>query len=47
MDKSKKERKIPKQYTAGLSPSDKKKQIKSIRESRNYIKKDNLKIDLN
>ena len=43
MDKSKKERKIPKQYTAGLSPSDKKKQIKSIRESRELYKKGQFK----
>ena len=39
MDKSK----IPKKYTAGLSPSDKKKQIKSIKESRELYKKGQFK----
>ena len=43
MDKTKKERKIPKQYTAGLSPSDKKKQIKAIKESRELYKKGQFK----
>ena len=39
MDKNK----IPKKYTAGLSPSDKKKQIKSIKESRELYKKGQFK----
>lgn len=34
---------IPKKYTAGLSPSDKKKQIKSIKESRELYKKGQFK----
>ena len=39
MDKSK----IPSKYTKGLSASDKKKQIKSIRESRELYKKGQFK----
>ena len=39
MDKNK----IPKKYTAGLSPSDKKKQIKSIKESKELYKKGQFK----
>ena len=36
-------RKIPKQYTAGLSPSDKKKQVRAIKESRELYKKGKFK----